>query len=81
MQGLPENIFVDNGSDFHSAAFKRGCDQHGISLDYRPKGAPQFGAVIERFIKTLNHRSTIFPGRLFRAVIIETNTTPRDERV
>ncbi|WP_354377582.1 Mu transposase C-terminal domain-containing protein [Thalassospira sp. MBR-102] len=65
MQGLPEKIFVDNGSDFHSAAFKRGCDQHGISLDYRPKGAPQFGAVIERFIKTLNHRSHNIPGTTF----------------
>jgi len=73
MQGLPEKIFVDNGSDFHSAAFTRGCDQHGISVDYRPKGAPQFGAIVERFVKTLNHRSHDVPGTTF------SNSQQRDE--
>ena len=29
VQGLPEIIHVDNGREFHSRAFERGCQQHG----------------------------------------------------
>lgn len=68
MFGLPEKILVDNGSDFQSGAFRRGCDEHGISLEYRPKGAPKFGAIIERFFKTLNHRTHDIPGTTFSNV-------------
>ena len=31
VQGKPRRISVDNGADFHSAAFERGCEQHGVA--------------------------------------------------
>ncbi len=31
--GKPRRVGVDNGSEFHSAAFGRGCAQHGIGIE------------------------------------------------
>ncbi len=53
VQGKPRRIGVDNGAEFHSEAFERGCEQHGIAIDWRPPGRPQFGGVVERVIGTL----------------------------
>jgi len=44
VQGKPRQIGVDNGTEFHSEAFERGCEQHGITIGWRPPGQPQFGA-------------------------------------
>ncbi len=41
--GLPETIHVDNAKEFRSKAMKRGAEEHGISLQYRPIGAPHYG--------------------------------------
>tara|TARA_R110001583_G_scaffold195257_4_gene371249 strand:+ start:66962 stop:67117 length:156 start_codon:yes stop_codon:yes gene_type:complete len=30
--GLPDKVHVDNGADFRSRAFKRGCDGAGIAI-------------------------------------------------
>ena len=61
-QGLPEIIHVDNGREFHSRAFERGCQQHGICIDYRPPATPRFGGHIERLMGTLMGRVHAFPG-------------------
>jgi putative transposase len=37
--GKPSLIYVDNAKEFHSEALQRGCDTHGIKIDYRPIGA------------------------------------------
>ncbi len=50
--GLPETVHVDNGADFRSRAFQRGCEEHGIHVDWRPPGAPRYGGHIERLIST-----------------------------
>lgn len=50
--GLPLIIHVDNGPEFHSRAFLRGCEEHGIQVDWRPPGAPRYGGHIERLIGT-----------------------------
>ncbi len=60
--GLPEVIHVDNGREFHSRAFKRGCQQHGIRIDYRPPATPRFGGHIERLMGTLMGRVHALPG-------------------
>ena len=65
VQGKPRRIGVDNGADFHSAAFERGCEQHGISIDWRPPGRPQFGGVVERVIGTLMGLVHGLPGTTF----------------
>jgi putative transposase len=45
IHGKPLAIYVDNGSDFHSAALTRGCEQHGIRIEYRPLGQPHYGGI------------------------------------
>ncbi len=60
--GLPEIIHVDNGREFHSRAFERGCQQHGIRIEYRPPAAPRFGGHIERLMGTLMGRVHALPG-------------------
>ena len=60
--GLPQNIHVDNGPEFHSEALTRGCREYGIRLLHRPVARPRFGAHIERLIGTLMGRVHLLPG-------------------
>ena len=67
-RGLPEVICVDNGREFHSRAFERGCQQHGIQIAYRPPATPRFGGHIERLMGTLMGRVQALPGSTFSNV-------------
>lgn len=60
-EGLPESIHVDNAKEFRSKAMKRGAEEHGISLQYRPIGAPHYGGHIERLIGTMMGAVAGFP--------------------
>jgi len=64
-QGRPGEVFVDNGSEFHSDAFGRGCAQHGILLRHRPLGAPHWGGIIERVVGTAMAMVHELPGTTF----------------
>ncbi len=68
MHGKPEKIHTDNASEFRSDALKRGCEQHGIEQDYRPKKQPHFGGIIERVIGTAMQRVHELPGTTFSNV-------------
>lgn len=63
--GKPKKIYVDNGAEFHSEALRRGCEQHGITLEYRPVGQPHYGGIIERVIGTFMHKIHSLPGTTF----------------
>jgi putative transposase len=65
MQGKPQRIGVDNGTEFHSAALERGCAQHGIAIEWRPPGQPHFGGIVERVIGTLMQLVHTLPGTTF----------------
>ncbi len=73
IHGKPHSIYVDNGSDFHSIALERGCEQHGITINYRPPGQPHYGGIIERVIGTLMKLVHTLPGTTF------SNTTMRGD--
>jgi putative transposase len=45
-----------------SRALKRGCEQHGVRIDYRPPATPRFGGHIERLMGTLMTRVHALPG-------------------
>ncbi|WP_455567148.1 Mu transposase C-terminal domain-containing protein [Serratia symbiotica] len=45
-------LYLDNTAEFKSEALRRGCEQHGIRLDYRPLGQPHYGGIVERIIGT-----------------------------
>lgn len=51
--GIMKCIHVDNAKEFHSEVLKLACMEHGIDLQHRPPGRPQYGGNIERFIGTL----------------------------
>ena len=65
MSGKPREIFVDNAAEFRSEALRRGCDQHGIRLEYRPRGMPHFGGIVERLIGTMMQMVHELPGTTF----------------
>ena len=64
-QGRPGEVFVDNGPEFHSDAFGRGCGQHGIALRHRPPSAPHWGGIIERVVGTAMAMVHELPGTTF----------------
>jgi putative transposase len=68
MYGLPERILVDNGKDFRAMALQRGCEEHGIQLEWRPVRTPHYGAHIERLIGTLMKIAHLVPGTTFSNV-------------
>jgi putative transposase len=65
MTGKPRAIHLDNASEFHSEALRRGCEQYGIVRLYRPPGEPHFGGVIERLIGTAMGMIHELPGTTF----------------
>ena len=67
-EGLPETIHVDNAKEFRSKAMKRGAEEHGISLQYRPIGAPHYGGHIERLIGTMMGAVHLLPGSTFSSI-------------
>lgn len=71
--GLPETLHADNGADFRSRAFVRGCQDAGIKIIWRPPGEPHFGGHIERLIGTQMGSLHLLPGSTF------SNTEERGE--
>lgn len=65
MSGKPRQLHLDNASEFKSEALRRGCEQHGIQLAYRPPGRPHYGGIVERVIGTAMHQIHELPGTTF----------------
>ena len=65
MGGKPALLYVDNATEFKSEALRRGCEQHGIGLEYRPAGRPHFGGIVERVIGTAMGTVHELPGTTF----------------
>ncbi len=66
--GKPDLIYVDNAAEFHSEALTRGCEFHGIKIEYRPIATPHYGGVVERVIGTLMQLVHQIPGTTFSNV-------------
>jgi putative transposase len=65
MAGKPVRLYVDNAAEFKSDALRRGCEQHGIALTYRPAGLPHYGGIVERVIGTAMSKVHELPGTTF----------------
>jgi putative transposase len=65
MSGKPPELYVDNAAEFKSEALRRGCEQHGIRLRYRPPGQPHFDGIVERLIGTIMQMVHELPGTTF----------------
>jgi len=80
-QGLPQAIHLDNAREFHSNALKRGCQEHGIEISFRPPGRPHFGGHIERLIGTMMGEVHLLPGTTFSSVAARGDYKPADTAV
>lgn len=77
MSGKPKKLFLDNASEFKSDALRRGCEQHGIKLSYRPpRGGPITAASWSALSVWLCSASTSCPGQPFPTPFSGVNTTP-----
>ncbi|MFN8182811.1 MAG: DDE-type integrase/transposase/recombinase, partial [Candidatus Nanopelagicales bacterium] len=65
MSGKPVELYLDNAAEFKSEALRRGCEQHGIALRYRPPGRPHYGGIVERVIGTMMRLIHDLPGTTF----------------
>ncbi len=68
MEGLIEHLHLDNAKEFHSEALRRGCEQYGIGIEYRPVRTPHYGGHIERLIGTMMGKVHLLPGTTFSNV-------------
>jgi putative transposase len=48
MSGKPAALYLDNAAEFKSEALRRGCEQHGVQVRWRPPGQPHYGGIVER---------------------------------
>jgi putative transposase len=49
-----EQLFVDNGLEFHSISLEKSCFAFGVEIIYTPRKRPWFKGKIERFNRTIN---------------------------
>jgi putative transposase len=68
VEGVPERLHLDNAKEFHSEALRRGCEQYGIAVDYRPVRTPHYGGHIERLIGTMMGKVHLLPGTTFSSI-------------
>lgn len=68
VRGIPERLHLDNAKEFRSEALKRGCEQYGIAIDYRPVRTPHYGGHVERLIGTMMGKVHLLPGTTFSNV-------------
>ncbi|WP_245504863.1 Mu transposase C-terminal domain-containing protein [Aquabacter spiritensis] len=68
VEGVPERLHLDNAKEFHSEALRRGCEQYGVAVDYRPVRTPHYGGHIERLIGTMMGKVHLLPGTTFSDV-------------
>jgi len=66
--GKMRKIHVDNAKEFRGKMLRRACDQHGIDLEFRPKGQPNYGPHIERAFRTFMEEVHSLPGSTFSNV-------------
>lgn len=62
-RGVPEALYVDNGSPFASEQLARACAVLGIRLTHSKPGRPQGRGKIERFFRTLREQFLIEAAR------------------
>ena len=66
--GKMAKIHLDNAKEFHGTMLLRACEQHGIILEHRPKGQPNYGPHIERAFRTFMGECQSLPGTTFSNV-------------
>lgn len=66
--GKMNKIHVDNAKEFRGNMLTRACQQHGIILEFRPRGQPNYGPHVERAFRTFMEECQSLPGTTFSSV-------------
>lgn len=66
--GKMSKIHVDNAKEFRGNMLTRACQQHGIILEFRPRGQPNYGPHVERAFRTFMGECQSLPGTTFSNV-------------
>lgn len=66
--GKMNKIHVDNAKEFRGNMLTRACQQHGIILEFRPRGQPNYGPHVERAFRTFMGECQSLPGTTFSNV-------------
>jgi putative transposase len=61
-RGVPDRIYVDNGSAFADAALQRAAARLGIKITHSAPGRPQGRGKIERFFRTVREEFLVEAG-------------------
>jgi len=81
VQGIPELLHMDNAKEFHAKALRRGAEEYGITLFYRPIATPHYGGHIERLIGTMMGEVHLLPGTTFSNIKQRGDYKPEDVAV
>ena len=76
VSGIMRTLHLDNAKEFRSEALRRGCEQYGISLEYRPVRTPHYGGHIERLIGTLMGKVHLLPGTTYSGIEAKGDVNP-----
>ena len=68
--GLPREILVDNAWEQSGVSFQQACEDNGISVQWAPVANPEYKAICERVIRTLQ---TMLAHKLKGAVPLPAN--------
>lgn len=75
--GLPENLVVDNGSEFNSSDFKIACKELNIQVRKNPTNKPWLKGSVERYFRTINNRLlSRMPGKSFTNIFERKDYNP-----
>jgi putative transposase len=76
VHGIFSRLHLDNAKEFRSEALRRGCEQYGIAIDYRPVRTPHYGGHIERLIGTMMGKVHLLPGTTFSNIAARGDVNP-----
>ena len=76
--GMPEGFHSDNAGEFRSESIADSCLKHGINIEFRPVGRPEYGAHIERLIGNVAHQLKGIPGSTFSSINERGETKPEE---
>ncbi|WP_031329801.1 helix-turn-helix domain-containing protein [Ralstonia sp. AU12-08] len=68
IHGIPAKVYADNAAEFRGTMLERACSEHGIIIENRPKGQPNYGGHVERLFRTFMKRTQSLPGSTFSNV-------------
>lgn len=76
IHGLFTRLHLDNAKEFRCEALRRGCEQYGIAIDYRPVRTPHYGGHIERLIGTMMGKVHLLPGTTYSNIAAKGDSKP-----